>query len=219
MGKDVEGKGRQKQLERMEQYEEARTLLDEGLALSPPNVYRSTLYRDLCICNVKTRRQEEALAVCKQHSAHDSASMASKLLLAEALLLAEQYEEAIAEYRAVLQMDEHSSEARKGLEQAEKLYKRSKEVDYYKLLNVSRSASSREIKRAYHKLAVEYHPDKNPDDREAVSAPTPRRAHDARIALLPHRATPAPRHACPAPLLPRAPRACRRARGDPWSAL
>ena len=33
---------------------------------------------------------------------------------------------------------------------------------------MSRSASSREIKRAYHKLAAEYHPDKNPDDREAA---------------------------------------------------
>ena len=61
-------------------------------------------------------------------------------------------------------MDEHSQEARKGLEQAEKLYKRSKEIDYYKLLNVSRSANSREIKKAYHRLAVEWHPDKNPDD-------------------------------------------------------
>ena len=34
--------------------------------------------------------------------------------------------------------------------------------------NVSKSASSREIKRAYHKLAVEYHPDKNPEDRDAA---------------------------------------------------
>ena len=61
-------------------------------------------------------------------------------------------------------MDEHSKEGREGLAQAEKLYKRSKEIDYYKLLNVTRSATSREIKRAYHKLAVEWHPDKNPDD-------------------------------------------------------
>ena len=89
-------------------------------------------------------------------------------MLAEALLLNEEYEEAMATYRNVLEADQHSQEARKGLEQAEKLYKRSKEIDYYKLLNVTRSASSREIKRAYHKLAVEYHPDKNPDDRDAA---------------------------------------------------
>ena len=166
LGKDVEGKGRQKQLERDEQYEEARQLLQSALDLSPPAVYRSSLYRDLCICNTKTRRQEDAMKHCTKHNTHEGSSMSSRILFAEALLLNEQFEEAIKEYRAVIEMDEHSREAREGLQQAEKLYKRSKEIDYYKLLNVSRSASPREIKRAYHRLAVEYHPDKNPDDRE-----------------------------------------------------
>lgn len=167
MGKDVEGKGRMKQLEREEQYEEARVLLDEALALAPPNVYRSTLYRDLCTCNIRLRRTEDALKVCEQHTQHDSGSMSSKLLHSEALMLAERFEEAIAGFKQVLEMDEHSQDARKGLEQAEKLFKRSKEVDYYKLLNVTRGASAREIKRAYHKLAVEWHPDKNKGDEEA----------------------------------------------------
>ena len=35
---------------------------------------------------------------------------------------------------------------------------------------MSRSASSREIKRAYHKLAVLYHPDKNTDDPDGAEA-------------------------------------------------
>ena len=39
--------------------------------------------------------------------------------------------------------------------------------DFYDILGISKSSNANEIKRAYRKIAMKYHPDRNPDNKEA----------------------------------------------------
>lgn len=59
---------------------------------------------------------------------------------------------------------------REALLRAEKSLKMSKRKDWYKILGVSKTASVSDIKRAYKKLALQWHPDKNVDNREEAEA-------------------------------------------------
>ena len=40
-------------------------------------------------------------------------------------------------------------------------------ADYYEILGIARDASGDEVKRAYRRLAIKWHPDQNPDNPEA----------------------------------------------------
>lgn len=63
---------------------------------------------------------------------------------------------------------EQNAEERKGEERERK--KKGMGVDYYKILQVDRSAKDDDLKKAYRKLAMKWHPDKNPNNKKEAEA-------------------------------------------------
>jgi DnaJ homolog subfamily C member 7 len=78
------------------------------------------------------------------------------------------WEEAVREYKAIAEANPGDAACAREVRNAELELKKSKRKDYYKILGVEKDADETQIKKAYRKLAIIHHPDKNPDDESAA---------------------------------------------------
>lgn len=97
-------------------------------------------------------------------------SVEAHRVLGQVHMEAEEWDEAVHQFRRALELSEGSHEVHEELQRAEAALKQSKQKDYYKTLGVSRRATSKEIKKAYRALALEWHPDKHKGDEEKEKA-------------------------------------------------
>jgi len=79
----------------------------------------------------------------------------------------EMYEEAKYDFQRVKDKEPGNKEVIKLLEHAKKEESKAKKRDYYKILGLDKNANENDIKKAYKKLAVKWHPDKNNQSEEA----------------------------------------------------
>ncbi|XP_006645415.1 dnaJ protein P58IPK homolog B [Oryza brachyantha] len=138
-----------------------------ALAMDPDHTsYNVHLYLGLCKTLVKLGRGKEAVSSCTEALNIDGELVDALTQRGEAKLLTEDWEGAVQDLKEAAQKSPQDMGIREALMRAEKQLKLSKRKDWYKILGISKTASAAEIKRAYKKLALQWHPDKNVDNRE-----------------------------------------------------
>ncbi|KAF8397666.1 hypothetical protein HHK36_016587 [Tetracentron sinense] len=142
-----------------------------ALALDPNHIAHNVhLHLGLCKVLVKLGRGKDALNSCTEVLKIDAELIEALVQRGEAKLLTEDWEGAVEDLKSAAQKSPQDMNIREALMRAEKSLKLSKRKDWYKILGISKTASISEIKRAYKKLALQWHPDKNVDNREEAEA-------------------------------------------------
>lgn len=142
-----------------------------ALALDPNHTaYNVNLHLGLCKVLVKLGRGKDAVSSCTDALNIDGELLEALVQRGEAKLLVEDFEGAVADLRSAAEKSPQDRNIHQTLMKAEKALKMSQRKDWYKILGISKTSSVSEIKKAYKRLALQWHPDKNVDNREEAEA-------------------------------------------------
>ena len=146
------------------EYVKAVDAYTAALAMDPTlDAVNAKLYSNRATVLSKLGRNEAAVEDCNQALALEPDFFKVLLRRADCYMKMEKYEEAVRDYEQAKSLDRENRDVASALRDAKHKLKLSQRKDHYKTLGVDKDASDAEIKKAYRKLALLYHPDKAVD--------------------------------------------------------
>jgi DnaJ homolog subfamily C member 7 len=128
----------------------------------------SKILQNRALCRIKLKQYDDAIADCERAISLDPQYTKARKTKANALGQAERWEDAVREWKSIAELEPEDRTIAKEVRRAELELKKSQRKDYYKILGVEKDADDATIKKAYRKLAIIHHPDKNPNDEQAA---------------------------------------------------
>jgi len=149
-------------------YQSAADKYSAALQVDPGNrLTNAKIYQNRALCRIRLKDYDAAVADCEKAFSLDSSYLKALKTKATALSSAEKWEDAIRAWTDVKERDREDRNIDREIRKAEIELKKAQRKDYYKILGVEKSADENQIKKAYRKLAIVHHPDKNPGDENA----------------------------------------------------
>jgi DnaJ family protein C protein 7 len=179
-------------------WQQALDVYTTALEVDPTNKgTNSKILNNRAMCYSRLKKYTDAIADCDRAIQLDPSYTKARKTRAKALGEGGDWDEAVRAFKSIQEQSPEEPNIAKDIRHAEMELKKSKRKDYYKILGVEKDATEQEIKRAYRKLAVVHHPDKNPDDpsaegrfkdlqesHETLSDPQKRERYDSGVDLM-----------------------------------